>query len=1020
MSTRSLKSLLVPFTWCLVLSAWAQSLQVVSTRDPSQGPPPGGSGDSWGSILSADGRYVLFASTASNLMLTTNGTPIRALFPASLNVYVRDRSAKTTTLVSLNVAGTGGGNADSLPMAISTNGQYVLFESSATDLVANDTNEANDVFLWDRASGATRLVSVNTNGMPANDVSRNSRMSPDGRYVAFVSAATDLVVGDTNGIPDVFVRDMQTGSTVLASVGAASPNPSLQAGSSESPEITPDGRFVAFYSTATNLVSGAQPGVGTNPIPGAPLAGDIYVRDLVNGVTIWASSGARDAVFNAWHAATGASYNLAISDDGQFVIYEASPPKGSAGLILRYDVETGQTDLVHTNAAPPAGAYEDFYSLAVTADGQTVVFIANTNGVDTTCVQLWNATNGVSTLLSGDSTGQVPTNSTCDWPSIDPGGRFIAFQSSAPNLTTNQLTGDYHLYRLDLTTGLIVLVDGDTNGVGVSVNPITFPNMSLDGTLVAFDSADGDLIANDRNKAFDAFVRDLSVGTTELMSAHDAALPTITANGLSLLAPTSVSADGRYIAFASEADNLAPNDTNLCRDVFVRDMQTGKTVLVSVATNGFSGDLISTDPAISPDGRYVAFTSSADNLVPGDANRAQDVFVRDLVTGTTTLASYNSTGTGPGAQDSFSPMVSSGGRYVLFHSLAGNLAPGSFTGENLFERDMQLATNYALSTLGISSSVAPAMTPDGRFVVFVSSLSANLCIWDSLATSVIYTNPASLSGSFTSVAISADGSRVAFCFGTTTQTPPIYYLEALDVGTGTNWVIDASASQGWKAPHLSHEGEKLACVKIPDTIDTTAQVYLYDLTAGTKVVASRSFSSSDPGNGASDSPDISHDGRLVAYRSDSSNIVANVNNDVPGIFVYDSLTGVNTLVSANPQTGICGSNWSLIPVFSGDGATLCFESWAPDFVALDFNQSSDVFAFSFLSASVAPAVTPGQGPWISWPYTPGKNYQVQFKDNLSDPAWKEVSGTITNSGNKGYLQDQLPSGSQRFYRVVGF
>ena len=150
----------------------ATNLQLVSISEPSAGAPAGAGGDSYLPVISADGRYVLFASTADNLVLTANHTPIPVLIPASLNVYLRDRASNTTVLVSANLAGTGG-NGNSLPWGISTNGQYVLFESTASDLVANDTNNAGDVFVRDVVNGTTLLVSVSANGTSGSDVSRN-------------------------------------------------------------------------------------------------------------------------------------------------------------------------------------------------------------------------------------------------------------------------------------------------------------------------------------------------------------------------------------------------------------------------------------------------------------------------------------------------------------------------------------------------------------------------------------------------------------------------------------------------------------------------------------------------------------------------------------------------------------------------------------------------------------------------------------------------------------------------------
>src|SRR5262249_2042446 len=150
-------------------------------------------------------------------------------------------------------------------------------------------------------------------------------------------------------------------------------------------------------------------------------------------------------------------------------------------------LSTSTTDIVHTNAAAATGPYEDFHSLDITPDGYSIVFIANTNGNNSTCAQLWDASTGNSTLVSGDLNNHVPAGSTCDWPTIDPSGRFVVFQSSAANITTNVVVGDYHLYRRDLQAGVTTLLDVDTNGVGSTVSPGAVPSMSANGRLVAFD-----------------------------------------------------------------------------------------------------------------------------------------------------------------------------------------------------------------------------------------------------------------------------------------------------------------------------------------------------------------------------------------------------------------------------------------------------------------------------------------------------------------------------------------------------
>jgi Tol biopolymer transport system component len=182
----------IAFALTISGSIFAQTTQLLSVPDNGQVAADSGSGDSLAPVISPDGRYVLFASTANNLVAFSTNKPIPAISPAPLNVYLRDRSNAATTLVSVNSSGTAGGNDNSWPVAVSTNGQYVLFESSASDLVSGDTNNATDIFVRDLVNGQTLLVSVNTNRTVGNRVSSGSAMTPDGRYVAFVSSATDL------------------------------------------------------------------------------------------------------------------------------------------------------------------------------------------------------------------------------------------------------------------------------------------------------------------------------------------------------------------------------------------------------------------------------------------------------------------------------------------------------------------------------------------------------------------------------------------------------------------------------------------------------------------------------------------------------------------------------------------------------------------------------------------------------------------------------------------------------------
>jgi len=1020
---------------CFTFSA-TSAFQLVSQRDSSFEQQAGGNGDSGLAIISKDGRYVLFDSTANNLTLTNNNNSV---LPRRLNVFLRDRTNDTTTLVSVNLSGTGGGNGDSFPTGISTNGQFALFESSAGDLVPNDTNNASDIFVRDLINGTTTLVSAGTNGGSGNGVSRSSVMTPDGRYVAFVSAASNLVAGDTNNIPDVFIRDLQSGATTLVSVGAKFTNSfSPFTSSSESPEITPDGRYVAFYSSATNLV------------PGVRTAGEIYVRDLLAGNTIWASTNAR-AIFQSVTGGTNAvSCNYSISDDGQFVAYEVctNAPIGrpSFGIILRYNLQTGLTDIVSTNASVAALPPEKIHDLAMTPDGRFMAFVANVGGIlgTNTAIYLWDALTGLNTLVSfsGVNTATVvfPASGICDSPMVSTNGQFVSFVSSATNLTANVLMGDFHVYVCDMQAGVKKLLDADANGTGVGVNPATVPVLSADGDVVAFDSAN--LLNDNRRQNDDVFASDVVANSTELISAHDPTLPSQTPDGISGFTSFSASTNGRYIAFYSDADDLAPNDTNGYRDVFVRDLVLGTNILVSVNTNGISGDGVSTDPAIAADGRYVAFTSSADDLIPNDANDAQDVFVRDLQSDTTTLVSVSTDGVDPGNGDSFSPQISADGRYVLFHSKSSNLAAGSFGSgiENLFLRDLQAGTNYALTSATSGTGVNSAsMTPDGSLVAFIGTATGTsgttLYVWNSQTIARVYTNGTAFSsGTFPVVSISPDGQKLIYVSLSGTST-----LNAVDLVLNLNSIIGVS---GLFLSHaglqFSDDGQFIAYAMATNTSPLATQnVYLYDFQSGTNLLISTSFNASSAANTNSDSPTISPDGRFVAYRSFANNIVPSDSNNVADLFIYDRSTAATILVSVNESGDATANDRSLKPVFSGDSQTLFLQSWASDLDTNDFNSSSDIFALDLMAlpvtvsngggstnsasvfyAQLFPAGSFAQNPVLSWPLASGKTYQVQFKNDLSDPVWQDLPGNIAFIGDTGYVTDFSPPPDKRFYRIV--
>jgi Tol biopolymer transport system component len=474
-------------------------------------------------------------------------------------------------------------------------------------------------------------ASVDTSGGDPNRASFDPSISADGRYVTFWSAATDLVPGDDGGFEDVFVRDLKTETTVRASVDMGGDDPN---GDSFFPSISGDGRFVAFASRANDLVAGDS---------GA--SEDIFVRDLqmatTTRVTVDSGGGQPDAgTRHAW-----------ISGDGNAVVF-ASPA----------------SDLV-------------------SGDGNGVedVFVRDLVARTTTRVSV-DSSGGDSNGPSGSTPMFVPSAISAD-------GRFVAFFSDASDLVSGDGNGLSDVFVRDLHTRTTTRVNvdtagGDPNGRSDWSCSVHGQSISADGRYVAFCSYASDLVPADGNGSADVFVRDRRTGTTSRVSLD-------TAGGESNLGSSccpTISADGRYVAFNSGATDLVPNDHNGTLDVFVRDRRTATTTRVSVnrfgrEANGTSAGLISAD------GRYVAFHSDASNLVGDDGNGIFDIYVRAVVTPTI---------------DSVTPATAARGHKVKLVLTGSGFLPGTQVSAAVFGPGgvvVHSVTVISETTLKVSASV---------------------------------------------------------------------------------------------------------------------------------------------------------------------------------------------------------------------------------------------------------------------------------------------------------------------------
>lgn len=435
--------------------------------------------------------------------------------------------ATATVRVSVSATGTEADDGSNSP-AVSTDGRYVAFSSFATNLVPSDTNGRADIFLVDRAEGTIERASVSSGEDQGDGHSLAPTISADGRFVAYFSTSSNLVPGDTNGVSDVFVRDRLAGHTSRVSVSSDGGQGNAQ---SRGGEISADGRFVAFHSEASNLVP-----EDTNGDPWPFIGTDVFVHDRMTGVT------ERVSVSSSGEQGNNESYATSISANGHLVAFYSfasnlvpDDSNGAADAFL-HDRQTGQTERVSVGS------------------------------------------------------NEEEANDRSFRPVVSADGHFVAFESIADNLSPGDVNGVLDVFLRDR-------VSGETKRISLS-----YPER---GSEEALPDASHWLL-------------------TGGIGSSDAA----------------ISADGRFVAFQSTHALLVPGDLNGQWDIFVFDAVTGGITRVSVSAWGDEANDRSLAPAISADGSVVAFESYASNLVAGDQKGQRDVFARLRGSGTCESGAY--------------------------------------------------------------------------------------------------------------------------------------------------------------------------------------------------------------------------------------------------------------------------------------------------------------------------------------------------------------------------------------------
>ena len=422
-----------------------------------------------------------------------------------------------------------------------------------------------------QVAGVVTRVSVSSTGAEANGASTTNSLTPmsisaDGRFVSFNSGATNLVDGDTNGIPDVFVRDLLLGTTERVSVSSAGQQGSgggtnATLGSYGS-ALSADGRYVAFYSYSPNLVAGDTGGWV-----------DVFVRDRVSGAT------ERVSVSSSNGSPNGASQYPSLSADGRYVVFQ------SAGTNLVSGDKNNQTDLFVRDRVARTTRRVSVSSTGKEGNGASAAGMGNQ-------------------AISAD-------------------GRYVVFQSLATNLVTGDTNGQMDIFLRDLWSNVTERVSVTATG-GQADGYSAHASISADGRYVVFSSAAPNLApAGAPAGVLQVYVRDRQLGTTVCASVSDLGQ----AGDRSTFSHAAISGDGRFVTFQSGATNFVPGATTSGYNVFVRDLALGMTTCPTAWSGGWGLGTGFPDVAIDGDGSAIVFSSAGTNLVAGDSNGVTDVFL---------------------------------------------------------------------------------------------------------------------------------------------------------------------------------------------------------------------------------------------------------------------------------------------------------------------------------------------------------------------------------------------------------
>jgi Tol biopolymer transport system component len=853
----------------------------------------------------------------------------------------------------------------SVVSAVSADGRYVAFQSTAPNLVAGQagTPYANNVFLLDRSTGATTLVShvpgsattaptAASAGAPFTVDSSKPIMSRDGRFIVY-TAADQITGGNSTTVipPQVVLYDRTTGLNTLISHTSDSLTTPLPGEGASTLALSGNGRYLVFQGPPTGVVPNEVASTG---------AGDqFYLYDRLAGITVLVTHASG---LPATTADRGPQrFEASVADDGTVAFSSVatnlvgSPSAGGNVYLYTPATETNQRITANNNFSLNAGA------AVISSDGSAVAYDLGGE------LYRYDRHTGTATLVSGaagSSTvgGNAASGGTDKRVAISPDGRFIAFVSDATNLVPGQSGAAGNVFLYDAAGPALALLSGVNNSTQVGAGGTAgsfdlggsrfdssagFVTLSDDGSRVAYASYATNIVPGQTTPpgianvfpgvVANVFVYSRATGQNALVSGVGGSATAT--SGADSEAPV-LSANGNLLAFTTRADDLAPGvlDGNGVPDVLAYTPGSTGTTLVSRAAflpAKHGGDSFAT--SVSADGRYTVFTSLATNLIPNQStvNGQFNVYLYDKVTQVTTLVNHvpgfaNATGDGgvPGdAADPsrppryLQPVISADGNYIAFISNDDNLVPREQRGLNYLGLHVYLYDRRADQIKMVSHFPGRPTQPDDWM-------------------------PDSDDGYYWDPVISADGRYVAYVQGKVLSPIPVFNTGVIvlyDRTIGETTLVTLNDLFGTENnPSISDDGRFIA-------YEYRRSVALYDQVNAHYAWVSHTFdSASPPANDFSIQPVVSHDGSSVAFVSRATNLVAGqVASSFSNVFVYDVATTNIRLVSGVSGSGTVGGNGnSDSPAVGLDGGYVAYRSDATNLVAGQSSPAGNVFEFN--------------------------------------------------------------------------